>query len=149
MGAFHQTSRGHRTAGVSPHELVYHARDIRHFPLILVGEGEWDGLLDWLRDRGLANRRIDAADLAYLHSVRRPAEVVEIVDAAATTAALMVSTSPARGDRRQSRDVYVTVRVGVTAGLVDDDYAARYQEAPRPQDAATAAAEAAGSGPPA
>jgi uncharacterized protein (TIGR00730 family) len=55
---------------------------IRHFPLILVGEGEWDGLLDWLRDRALANRRIDAADLAYLHSVRRPTEVVEIVDAA-------------------------------------------------------------------
>ena len=44
---------------------------IRHFPLILVGEGERDGLLDWLRHRALANRRIDAADLAYLHSVRR------------------------------------------------------------------------------
>ena len=54
---------------------------IRHFPLILVGEGERDGLLDWLRHRALANRRIDAADLAYLHSVRRPEEVVEIVDA--------------------------------------------------------------------
>ena len=29
---------------------------IRHFPVILLGEGEWDGLLDWLRARALAER---------------------------------------------------------------------------------------------
>ena len=55
---------------------------IRHFPVILLGDGEWDGLLDWLRARVLAEGRIDAADLAVLHVVKRPAEVCAIVDAA-------------------------------------------------------------------
>ncbi len=55
---------------------------IRHFPVILLGEGEWDGLLDWLRARALAERHISAADLATLHVVKQPAEVCEIVDAA-------------------------------------------------------------------
>lgn len=50
--------------------------------MILLGEGEWDGLLDWLRARALAERHISAADLATLHVVKQPAEVCEIVDAA-------------------------------------------------------------------
>src|SRR5207302_10965126 len=32
---------------------------IRHFPVILLGEGEWDGLLAWLRGLGLPSGRID------------------------------------------------------------------------------------------
>lgn len=55
---------------------------IHHFPAILLGEGEWDGLLEWLRERALAERRIDAEDLAALRIVSRPSEVCEIVDAA-------------------------------------------------------------------
>ncbi len=55
---------------------------IRHFPVILVGDGEWEGLLEWLRARALADRRIDAEDLDVLHQVSRPSEVCEIVDAA-------------------------------------------------------------------
>jgi uncharacterized protein (TIGR00730 family) len=58
---------------------------IRHFPVILLdgaGEGEWDGLLGWLRTRALADRRIDPEDLAVLRVVREPAEVCAIVDAA-------------------------------------------------------------------
>ncbi len=65
---------------------------IRHFPVILIGEDEWDGLLHWLRDRALADRRIDAADLAGLHLVVKPAEVVSLVDAARD------------GQRAQARD---------------------------------------------
>jgi hypothetical protein len=57
-------------------------RTIRHFPAILVGDGEWDGLLEWLRERALADGRIDAPDLDSLHLVQHPAEVCEIVDAA-------------------------------------------------------------------
>jgi uncharacterized protein (TIGR00730 family) len=55
---------------------------IRHFPVILLGGGEWDGLLDWLRSRVLAERRIEADDLAVIHLVEHPADVCEIVDAA-------------------------------------------------------------------
>ena len=55
---------------------------ISHFPVILVGGGEWDGLLEWLRARALADRRIDPDDLAVLHVVDQPSEVSRIVDAA-------------------------------------------------------------------
>lgn len=55
---------------------------IKHFPVILVGEGEWAGLLGWLQERAVANRRIDAVDLAFLHVVSDPAEVERIVTAA-------------------------------------------------------------------
>jgi uncharacterized protein (TIGR00730 family) len=57
---------------------------IEHFPVILVGPSEWDGLLDWLQARALADRRIDARDLAGLRMAMSPAEVVEIVSAART-----------------------------------------------------------------
>jgi uncharacterized protein (TIGR00730 family) len=55
---------------------------VRHFPVIMVGAGEWDGLIDWLRERALADRRIDAGDLAGLHLVDDPVEVVRLVTAA-------------------------------------------------------------------
>jgi len=55
---------------------------IRHFPVILVGDGEWDGLLQWLRTGALADGRIDAGDLDVLQQVDRPSEVCAIVDAA-------------------------------------------------------------------
>jgi uncharacterized protein (TIGR00730 family) len=55
---------------------------IRHFPVILIGEGEWSGMLEWLRERTLANHRIDPDDLAVLQVVSDPAEVVRIVTAA-------------------------------------------------------------------
>jgi uncharacterized protein (TIGR00730 family) len=56
-------------------------RTIEHFPVILLGEEEWDGLLVWLRERVLPQGRIDERDLALLHVVRAPSEVVPIVDA--------------------------------------------------------------------
>jgi uncharacterized protein (TIGR00730 family) len=73
---------------------------IRHFPVILLeggaagqrpasraplsqsSEGEWDGLLEWLRGHALAEGRISADDLGVLHVVKRPSEVCAIVDAA-------------------------------------------------------------------
>ena len=55
---------------------------IRHFPVILVGEGEWDGLLAWLHDRALAGHRIDPSELALIHATSEPAEVVEIIRSA-------------------------------------------------------------------
>jgi uncharacterized protein (TIGR00730 family) len=55
---------------------------IRHFPVILLGDGEWRGLLDWLRAGALADGRIEAEDLAVIHVVERPAQVCAIVGAA-------------------------------------------------------------------
>jgi uncharacterized protein (TIGR00730 family) len=55
---------------------------IEHFPVVLVGEGEWVGLRDWLRERALADRRISGADFDDLHVVADPAEIVAIVNAA-------------------------------------------------------------------
>ncbi len=55
---------------------------IRHFPVILLGEEEWDGLLAWLKGTALAERHIDLDDLAVLHVVRDPSDVREIVDGA-------------------------------------------------------------------
>ena len=57
-------------------------KTIRHFPVILLGKGEWDGLLEWLRARALADRRLDPGDLDSLKPAGGPAEVLEIVDAA-------------------------------------------------------------------
>jgi uncharacterized protein (TIGR00730 family) len=54
---------------------------IKHFPVVLVGEGEWDGLLQWLADKALADHRIMPADLTGIHTVTRPEQVVEIVSA--------------------------------------------------------------------
>jgi len=55
---------------------------IRHFPTILLGDGEWDGLLDWLRRNALADGRIDGSDLELVKLVRDPGQVCAVVDAA-------------------------------------------------------------------
>jgi uncharacterized protein (TIGR00730 family) len=55
---------------------------IRHFPVILVGDHEWDELLGWLRTHALSDHRIEAHELALMHAVRSPEEVVEIVTTA-------------------------------------------------------------------
>lgn len=52
---------------------------IRHFPVMLIDEREWDGLLGWLRDGVLAGHRIDPDDLYGLRVVSSAAEVVEVV----------------------------------------------------------------------
>jgi uncharacterized protein (TIGR00730 family) len=75
-------------------------RTIRDFPVILIGDGEWDGLLDWLRASVLADRRIDAADLGRLHHTSDPREVCEIIDAAWAQAH---RDAPRRRRRRRRR----------------------------------------------
>lgn len=57
-------------------------RTVRHSPVILVGDGGWDGLVQWLKQAPLADARIDASDLDLLHVVQRPEQVCEIVDRA-------------------------------------------------------------------
>jgi hypothetical protein len=53
---------------------------IRHFPVVLVqSDGEWSGLLAWLRAGPLRDRRIDGSDLASIRVTNSPNEVLEIV----------------------------------------------------------------------
>ena len=54
-------------------------RTIRDFPVILLGAGEWDGLLEWLRRRALAQGRIGAEDLDLLLRADEPAQVLALV----------------------------------------------------------------------
>lgn len=55
---------------------------IRHFPVILVDDGEWDGLLRWLREKALEDHRIESRELGLLRTAEEPDEVVEIVTSA-------------------------------------------------------------------
>jgi uncharacterized protein (TIGR00730 family) len=48
-------------------------------PTILAGTGEWEGLLDWVRDRALADGRIDPGDLDFVERARSAEEVRGIV----------------------------------------------------------------------
>ena len=52
---------------------------IRHFPVVLVGEAFFGGLLDWIRARLLEGGMIEAADLHLVQVTDDPAEVVAII----------------------------------------------------------------------
>jgi uncharacterized protein (TIGR00730 family) len=55
---------------------------IRHFPVVLVGSGYWNGLVDWLRERMLADGKISAHDIERIEVVDDLDAVVDIVRAA-------------------------------------------------------------------
>ncbi len=52
---------------------------ITHFPVILTGEDEWAGMLDWLRARALGDHRIEAADIEGIDVASEPEDVVHLV----------------------------------------------------------------------
>jgi uncharacterized protein (TIGR00730 family) len=52
---------------------------IPSFPVILTPDAEWEGLIAWLRERVLADQRIDESDLRGVHMTGRPDEVVRIL----------------------------------------------------------------------
>jgi uncharacterized protein (TIGR00730 family) len=55
---------------------------IRAFPVVLVGTGYWNGLLDWLEQPVRAEGKIDDSDVARIVCTDDLDEVVEIVEAA-------------------------------------------------------------------
>jgi hypothetical protein len=55
---------------------------IRHFPVVLVGSSYWNGLVDWLRERMLAEGKIAPADMELFELTDDPARVLEIVSGA-------------------------------------------------------------------
>jgi uncharacterized protein (TIGR00730 family) len=54
-------------------------RKLRPLPTVLAGTGEWDGLLEWLREHALADGRIDAGDLDVVELATSAEEVRAIV----------------------------------------------------------------------
>ena len=55
---------------------------IRHFPVVLVGSDYWQGLVDWLRERMLAEGKISPEDMDLFRVTDDPAEVLQIVQEA-------------------------------------------------------------------
>lgn len=53
---------------------------IRHFPVALVGADYWDGMFDWLRDRMMAEGKIDERDLALLRVCDTADEVCALIN---------------------------------------------------------------------
>jgi uncharacterized protein (TIGR00730 family) len=52
---------------------------VSNFPVILVGAAYWKGLLDWIQQALLAERKISEDDLNLLKLTDDPAEVVQLV----------------------------------------------------------------------
>lgn len=51
----------------------------RNIPIILVHEPFWKGLLDWFRDRLVAERMVGPADLDLIQVIDKPEDVVEAI----------------------------------------------------------------------
>ena len=54
------------------------------FPVVLMGEDYWGGLVDWLRDKMLAEGKISDGDLDVFHRTDDPAEAVAYIRERAT-----------------------------------------------------------------
>jgi len=54
-------------------------RRVKRFPVILVGSDFWGGLVDWIKDRLLAEKYINEDDLLYFQIMDDPEEVVKYI----------------------------------------------------------------------
>jgi uncharacterized protein (TIGR00730 family) len=52
---------------------------VRHFPVVLFGSDYWAGMLDWLREKTLAERMISPDDIELLHVTDDPEDAVELI----------------------------------------------------------------------
>ncbi len=52
---------------------------IKSLPVILVGSDYWSGLIDWIKSRLLAEKRISAEDVEILQVMDDPEEIVQTV----------------------------------------------------------------------
>jgi len=73
---------------------------ITAFPIVLIGRLYWEGLMDWLRERMIADGMASEADLALLQLVDTPEEAVAIiVNAQADNTKLLAAERAALIDR--------------------------------------------------
>jgi uncharacterized protein (TIGR00730 family) len=73
-------------------------RKVRYFPVVLMRSDYWAGLVDWMQERMLGERKIGAPDMALLQVTDDPDEVVEIVAAAADLQGWTPGQSPTPDD---------------------------------------------------
>jgi uncharacterized protein (TIGR00730 family) len=72
---------------------------VLHFPVVLFGRDYWQGLLDWLRERLLAERMISPEDVDLLYGTDSPAEAVSrVVDAYVKREPKTMPAEPAKAD---------------------------------------------------
>lgn len=51
-----------------------------YFPIVLLGVDYWKGLIDWIKDRLLAEKNISPEDLDFIQLVDTPEEAVKLID---------------------------------------------------------------------
>ena len=54
-------------------------KKINPFPIVLIGESYWDGLVDWIRNRMVESGTISPEDIDLFHLTDNPDEAVEII----------------------------------------------------------------------
>jgi uncharacterized protein (TIGR00730 family) len=72
---------------------------VLHFPVVLFDSDYWQGLLDWLRERLLAEGMISPEDVNLLHVMDSPAEAVgRVVEAYAKREPKLTPAAPHKAD---------------------------------------------------
>lgn len=59
--------------------MLIQTQKIKPFPVILMGSGYWQGLLDWLRDPVMKEGKIAIEDLPMLKIAESPEEVIQLI----------------------------------------------------------------------
>ncbi|HEX3244364.1 MAG TPA: TIGR00730 family Rossman fold protein [Chloroflexota bacterium] len=59
--------------------VLIQTEKLHHFPVILVGQEYWQGLVDWIRGRVLAEGKISTDDLELILCTDDPDEVVKVI----------------------------------------------------------------------
>jgi len=52
---------------------------ISHFPVVLAGSGHWSGLVDWMHSRIVGEGMLRPQELALMHLIDDPREIVELM----------------------------------------------------------------------
>jgi uncharacterized protein (TIGR00730 family) len=69
-----------------------------NFPIVLFGEEYWRGLLDWIRERLLAEGMISPDDVELVQVTDDPAEAVEIIVECYEKRCARAPAEPAKAD---------------------------------------------------
>ena len=55
---------------------------IKYFPVVLVDDSYWAGLLDWMREKLVGSHKVSSTDLELLITTRDPAEIATLIQRA-------------------------------------------------------------------